>query len=69
MFSVYRVMCPMSSSACFCFGLALVCTVKLGASLCAPGVRQVLRTMVAISAIKVEKLCIGHSPPGINPQL
>ena len=51
----------MSSSACFCFGLALVCTVKLGESSFAAGVRQVLRAMVASSAIKVEKLCAGAS--------
>ncbi len=49
----------MGSSACFCLLLALVCTVKLGKFSAACGVRQVLRAMVAISAIKVEKLCAG----------
>lgn len=51
----------MSSSACFCFGVALACTVKLCESSSAPGVQQVLRVMAASSPTKVEKLCTGVS--------
>ena len=42
-----------------CLAAAMVVTSKVGASDSALGVRQVLRTMVARSAIKVEKLWAG----------
>jgi len=42
-----------------CLAEGVVRMSKLGASAAARGVRQVLRTRVARSAIKVEKLCTG----------
>jgi hypothetical protein len=57
--SVYKRICLINSSARCCFPLGVVRTSKLGVSGAACGVRQVLRTMVASSASKVEKLCTG----------
>ena len=58
-FSVYVVMLWMSAKARCCLGCAVVVISKVGALGAALGVLQVLRTMVARSAIRVEKLCAG----------
>jgi len=47
--------------ACCCFEFAVVRISKVGVFSVAIGVRQVLRAMVASSAIRVAKLCTGVS--------
>lgn len=49
-----------SRARCWC-ALAVVSSSKVGASAPALGVRQVLRTRVAICVIRVAKLCAGCS--------
>ena len=51
--SVYGLIWAINSRARFCVWLGVVMISKLGASGAAPGVRQVLRTMVCKVAIKV----------------
>src|SRR5471032_72925 len=58
-FSVYGLIVWTRARARSCLGSGLVVISKVGASGPAFGVRQVLRTRLASSAIKVAKLCAG----------
>lgn len=57
--SIYGWICLIRSSAWRCVALGVVTMSNVGASGLAPGVGQVLRTMLLSSAISVEKLCAG----------
>ena len=58
-FPAYNGICSISASARSCFALGQVRTSKVGTSGAAFGLRQVLRTIVASSAISVAKLRAG----------